>query len=75
MRTPLSFIESPAGFDLSMDPGRYRVRAYRDLDRNKVWKRELEPASAESDIDVPPGGSVEAPALVLVRAAPGGGGP
>jgi len=56
-------------FDLKFDPGTYRVRAFRDLDRNKAWKRDEEPASDEVEMRVPPAGDFEVPPFVLVRAA------
>jgi hypothetical protein len=61
-------IGASGGFDLTWDPGTYRVRAFRDLDRNKSWKRDEEPASEETDVTVPPGGTIELPPFVLVRA-------
>lgn len=47
------------GFDFKFDPGTYTVRAFRDLDRNKAWKRDTEPASAEIRITITPGGVLE----------------
>jgi hypothetical protein len=43
------------------------VRAFRDLDRNKAWKRDEEPASVEVRVTLLPAGDLELPALVLVR--------
>jgi hypothetical protein len=61
----------PAGaFDFKWDPGTYRVRAFRDLDRNKAWKRDEEPASEEVRVTVQPAGEVELPPFVLVRPGP-----
>lgn len=68
-------LESRGAFDFKWDPGTYHVRAIRDLDRNKIWKRDEEPASEELRVIVPPGGSVDLGTLVLVRAAPAGGTP
>jgi Big-like domain-containing protein len=67
-RRVLYDVDPAGGFDFTWDPGVYRVRAFRDLDRNKSWKRDEEPASVEMEVTVPPGGVVELPALVLVRA-------
>jgi uncharacterized protein (DUF2141 family) len=47
------------GFDFKFDPGVYTVRAFRDLDRNKAWKRDTEPASDEIRITITPGGLLE----------------
>jgi hypothetical protein len=61
-------VDPSGGFDFSWDPGTYKVRAFRDLDKNKGWKRDEEPASEETQVTVPPGGTLELPPLVLVRA-------
>ena len=61
-------IDPSGGYDFTWDPGTYKVRAFRDLDRNKSWKRDEEPASEETEVTVPPGGVIELPAFVLVRA-------
>jgi hypothetical protein len=61
-------IDPSGGFDLTWDPGTYKVRAFRDLDKNKNWKRDEEPASEETEVIVPPGGVIELPPFVLVRA-------
>jgi predicted small lipoprotein YifL len=57
-------------FDLSLDAGNFRVRAFRDLDRNRAWKRDTEPASDEYVLDVRPGGETTEFVLVLRRPAP-----
>jgi hypothetical protein len=57
----------PTGFDFKWDPGTYRVRAFRDLDRNKVWKRDSEPASEEMLIVLTPGGEVVGMVFVMAR--------
>lgn len=62
-------------YDFKWDPGAYRVRAFRDLDRNKAWKRDEEPASEMVEVHVPPGSTIELPTLVLARPVPGGTGP
>jgi hypothetical protein len=69
--------EVPANgvFDFQWEPGRYRVRAYRDLDGNRAWKRDTEPASAEITTTLDPGGEVSAVVFVLVRPQPGAIGP
>lgn len=59
----------PSGaYDFNWEPGAYRVRAIRDLDRNRIWKRDEEPGSEEITVTVLPGGKLELPTLVLVRA-------
>jgi hypothetical protein len=74
-RRVLYDVDPSGGFDFTWDPGKYRVRAFRDMDRNKNWKRDEEPASEEIEVTVPPGGVVELPALVLVRAPKRAAGP
>jgi uncharacterized protein (DUF2141 family) len=66
----------PAGaYEFGWDPGTYRVRAFRDLDRNKSWKRDEEPGSDEIEAHVVPGDTLALPTLVLVRPGRGGGNP
>jgi len=60
-------IDPSGGYDLTWDPGTYRVRAFRDLDKNKAWKRDEEPASEETEVTVSPGGVIDLPPFVLVR--------
>lgn len=57
-------------FDLRFDPGQYRVRAFRDVDRDRIWKRDEEPASEEYRVTVEPAGVIEALSFTLRR--PGG---
>ena len=68
-------IGTSGGYDFAWDPGRYRVRAFRDIDRNKIWKRDEEPGSDEVEVVVTPGGSVTLDPLVLVRPRPSGSTP
>ncbi len=68
-------LEASGAYDLQWEPGRYRVRAIRDFDRNKIWKRDEEPGSDEIDVTVPPGGEVSLPPFILVRARPAGTSP
>lgn len=59
----------PSGaYDFNWEPGVYRVLAFRDFDRNKIWKRDEEPGSDELVVTVLPGGKLELPTFVLVRA-------
>jgi hypothetical protein len=67
-RRVLYEITSAGGlFDFKWEPGVYYVRAFRDLDRNKQWKREEEPASEELRVTLPPDADLELPAFVLAR--------
>ncbi len=54
-------------FDFRFDPGVYRVRAFRDVDRNRIWKREEEPGSEEYRLTVTPAGVVEGIHFTLRR--------
>jgi hypothetical protein len=54
-------------FELLLAPGAWRLRAWRDLDRDRIWRRDREPASPERRIDVPPAGEVPDVQLVLER--------
>jgi predicted small lipoprotein YifL len=66
-------VPSSGSFDFQWDPARYRVRAYRDTDGNRGWKRDTEPASEEIEVTIRPGGEITDAKFVLVR--PQGGAP
>lgn len=68
-------IDPQGAYDLSWDPGTYRVRAFRDTDRNKFWKRDEEPGSEEIEVTLKPGAELELPTFVLVRPAKRAGAP
>ena len=68
-RRELYDVPPNGSFDFKFDPGRYRVRAFRDLDRNKAWRRDSEPASTEIEATIVPGGDVHDVLFVLIRAA------
>ncbi len=68
-------LDPSGGYDFNWEPGTYLVRAIRDFDRNKIWKRDEEPGSEEIEITVLPGGKLLLPTLVLVRARAGAGVP
>jgi len=61
--------EVPAngGFDFKFDAGKYRIRAFRDLDRSKSWQRATEPASREELITIEPGVDLTNQVFVLLR--------
>ena len=63
-------VEALGSFEFNWDPGVYHVRAFRDIDRNKVWKRDEEPGSDEILVHVLPGGMQTLPPFVLMRAKP-----
>jgi hypothetical protein len=62
-------IPANGSFDFKFDPGPYHIRAFRDLDRNKSWKRDSEPASSEILVTITPGGDLHEVLFVLIRAA------
>ena len=68
-RRVLYDITTGGSFDFKWEPGIYHVRAFRDFDRNKTWKRDEEPGSAEIRVTLLPAGDLELPAFVLVRPA------
>jgi len=66
-RRVLYDITTAGSFDFKWEPGVYHVRAFRDVDRNKSWKREEEPGSEEILVKLSPAADLELPALVLQR--------
>jgi hypothetical protein len=70
-RRILGTVDPEAKFELSLPAGTWRVRAWRDLDRDREWQRENEPASEARSVEVRPAAEIEDLTLVLVR-PPGG---
>lgn len=64
-------VDDQRHYEMPLAGGVWRIRAWRDLDRNHTWQRDREPASAERRVEVAPAGEVVDVDLVLVR-APGG---
>lgn len=60
-------VASSGGFELQLEPGPWRVMAYRDVDRNKSWKPETEPASDPLVLTLTPAQEMKALVLVLRR--------
>lgn len=60
-------IPDRGGFDVRFDPGAYRVRVFRDVDRDRIWKRDEEPGSEEYRVLVEPAGVVEGLSFTLRR--------
>jgi hypothetical protein len=52
-------------FKLSLPAGIWRLRAFRDLDKDRRWKPETEPASAEATVPVTAAGEAHDVVLVL----------
>jgi hypothetical protein len=68
-------VPESGSFDFKWDPGLYRVRAFRDMDRNRIWKRDTEPASVEVEVRIQPGGEIKGASFVLFRPHPEDGKP
>lgn len=64
-RRVLYEIPASGSFDLRWDPGLYRVRAFRDTDRNRIWERKSEPASLEIEVRITPGAEVKGATFLL----------
>jgi uncharacterized protein (DUF2141 family) len=60
-------VDVKGGFELQLKAGRYRIRAFRDLDKNKLWNPDREPASEELLFVVEPAAQVKDLVLVLRR--------
>jgi len=58
-------IPASGSFDLRWDPGLYRVRAFRDADRDRIWERKTEPASLEVEVRITPGAEVKGATFLL----------
>jgi hypothetical protein len=56
-------------FRLEIAAGTWTLRAFRDLDRNKTWRRAVEPASAAQPVRVKPADEITDLSLVLERPA------
>ncbi len=61
-------LDGKGGFELSLAPGRWRLQAYRDLDKNRLWNPAEEPASEVLWLDLEPAGALKDLVLVLRRA-------
>ena len=70
LRTLLIETDGSAGFTATLPPDRYRLRAFRDRDRNRLWAQATEAASDPLDVQVPPAGEVPGVRLTLRRPAP-----
>lgn len=66
-RRVITDVEAQGGFVLELQPGLWWVRAFRDRDRNRLWKRDEEPASEALGIRVEPADDIKDVVLVLQR--------
>ncbi|HET7226986.1 MAG TPA: Ig-like domain-containing protein [Candidatus Eisenbacteria bacterium] len=58
-------------FELQLDAGTWRVRAWRDDDRNRIWRTDVEPASAVREFTLTPADQVTDVTLRLRRVLQG----
>jgi hypothetical protein len=63
----LGTVDDRGAFELQLPAGTWLVRAWRDLDRNRNWQRETEPASPPRRIEVKPADEITNVTLVLER--------
>ena len=59
--------DAQASFDLKLQAGVWLIRAFRDEDRNRAWRTDVEPASPIHRLRVLPGADVQDVRLRLVR--------
>jgi hypothetical protein len=59
--------DGQAAFDLKLQAGVWLLRAFRDEDRNRAWRTDVEPASPIHRLRVMPGADVQDVRLRLVR--------
>ena len=63
----LAEADEKAAFDLKLQAGVWLLRAYRDDDRNRAWRTDVEPASPVQRLRVSPGADIQGVRLRLVR--------
>jgi Big-like domain-containing protein len=66
-RRVITDVQAEGGFVLELDPGLWWLRAFRDLDKNRAWKHDEEPASDILGIRVEPADDIKDVVLVLQR--------
>lgn len=66
-RRVLGTVDAEQRYELSLPAGTWWVRAWRDLDRNRGWQRDSEPASEAKSVEVRPAAEILDVDLVLVR--------
>ena len=54
-------------YDLQLAAGNWFVRAWRDEDRNRAWRSDVEPASEIQNVQLPPAGEINDLRLTLKR--------
>jgi hypothetical protein len=66
-RRTVSDVRSEGGFELQLEPGLWWLRAYRDLDKNRLWEPDKEPASEALGIRMEAADDIKDVVLVLRR--------
>jgi hypothetical protein len=71
-RRVITSVSDPLQWELQLEPGAWTLRAFRDLDRNRLWSRQREPASDPWPVRAEPAGVIEGIVLVMrpVRRGP-----
>ena len=67
LRRTVRDLDAKGGFELSLAPGSWRMQAFRDLDRNRLWNPETEPASEVLSLELEPAAQLNDVLLVLRR--------
>lgn len=63
----MSEVDEKGAFDLKLQAGVWLLRAFRDDDRNRAWRTDVEPASPVERVRLSPGADVQDVRLRLVR--------
>jgi hypothetical protein len=66
-RRVMTDADPKGGFDLTVTAGRWRVSAFRDLDKNRTWKPGVEPFSDPLEMTLQPADTLSNLVLVLRR--------
>jgi hypothetical protein len=66
-RRVLAESDSKGTFDLKLAPGMWQIRAWRDVDGNRAWRMDVEPASEVVRYRLEPAQEINDVRLVLKR--------
>ena len=66
-RLVMADADKDGAFELKLAAGTWHIRAFRDDDRNRAWRTDVEPASPRVDIEVRPAGEHQGLKLRLGR--------
>lgn len=62
-------VDAKGGFDITLKPGLWRITAFRDHDKNGIWRPSTEPVSQTETVRIEPAADVTNVVLVLRRAS------